>query len=88
MVLTDLLPEVNETAAALQEKGFKACAVTGNVASLADAQQMVEKAIDEYGRLDILVNNAGITRDNLLLPHAGRKTVDKVIAVNLKGLLI
>ncbi|NLW08668.1 MAG: 3-oxoacyl-[acyl-carrier-protein] reductase [Firmicutes bacterium] len=84
VVLTDLLPEVNETAAALQEKGYKACAVTGNVASLADAQQMVEKAIDEYGRLDILVNNAGITRDNLLL-RMQEEDWDKVIAVNLKG---
>src|SRR5690554_5781187 len=84
VVLTDLLPEVHETAVALQEKGFKVFAVTGNVASLTDAQQMVDKAVDEYGRLDILVNNAGITRDNLLL-RMPEEDWDQVIAVNLKG---
>jgi 3-oxoacyl-[acyl-carrier protein] reductase len=84
VVLTDLLPEVHETTAALQEKGYKVSAVTGNVASLADAQQMVDKAVEEYGRLDILVNNAGITRDNLLL-RMPEEDWDQVIAVNLKG---
>jgi 3-oxoacyl-[acyl-carrier protein] reductase len=84
VVLTDLLPEVHETTAALQEKGYKVSAVTGNVASLADAQQMVDKAVEEYGRLDILVNNAGITRDNLLL-RMSEEDWDQVIAVNLKG---
>lgn len=84
VVLADLLPEVNETAAVLRKKGYKACAVTGNVGCLEDAQRMVEKTIEEYGRLDILVNNAGITRDNLLL-RMSEEDWDRVIAVNLKG---
>ncbi|MET9323419.1 glucose 1-dehydrogenase [Streptomyces sp. NPDC003038] len=36
--------------------------VRGDVSDPADAQRVVQSAVDAYGRLDILVNNAGATR--------------------------
>src|SRR3954469_7850630 len=33
--------------------------VEGDVASAATARQMIQAAVDRFGRLDILVNNAG-----------------------------
>lgn len=85
VVLADLIPEVEQTAAELREQGYKAFAVTGDVADMEDAQRMIRETIEKCGKLDILVNNAGITRDNLLL-RMPEEDWDKVIAVNLKGI--
>src|SRR5262245_38014412 len=46
---------------------------------------VVEKVIEELGRIDILVNNAGVTRDNLFL-RMSEEDWDQVMATNLKGL--
>ncbi|MFW6139139.1 MAG: 3-oxoacyl-[acyl-carrier-protein] reductase [Spirochaetota bacterium] len=55
-----------------------------DVSDYNDAEQMIKKAIDNFGRIDILVNNAGITRDNLLI-RMSEEDFDKVISINLKG---
>lgn len=46
--------------AAITAAGGKAVAVAGDVSKAADAQGIVNTAVETYGRLDILVNNSGI----------------------------
>lgn len=46
--------------AAITAAGGKAVAVGGDVSKAADAQGIVNTAVETYGRLDILVNNSGI----------------------------
>lgn len=55
-----------------------------DVSGLKDCEEVVKKAVDNFGRIDILVNNAGITRDNLLI-RMTEEEFDRVIAINLKG---
>jgi len=64
--------------------GKDAIAVQANVAEMADAENLIKKAAEKFGRVDILVNNAGITRDNLLM-RMKEDEWDAVITVNLKG---
>lgn len=64
--------------------GRRAVAVRANVANPADAEAIVQKALDEFGKVDILVNNAGITRDALILKMS-EEDWDLVIDTNLKG---
>jgi NAD(P)-dependent dehydrogenase (short-subunit alcohol dehydrogenase family) len=47
----------------IRTRGGVAIADYGNVTNEVDAEAMIERAIDEWGRFDILVNNAGIVRD-------------------------
>lgn len=68
----------------IKAAGGKALAVVGNVTVAADAEKMIEVAMNEYGRVDILVNNAGITRDGIFL-RMKDEDWDAVLTVNLKG---
>ena len=47
----------------IQAAGGKAVANYGSVSNKADAQGMVQAAVDNFGRLDICICNAGILRD-------------------------
>ncbi len=64
--------------------GGYAVAHLGDASSLADAQAMVQLAIDTYGGLDVLINNAGILRDRMLFSMTEDEW-DSVIKVHLKG---
>ncbi len=55
-----------------------------DVSSFDGAKNMVDTAINTFGKLDILVNNAGILRDRMLV-NMTEEEWDSVIAVHLKG---
>jgi len=85
IVVSDInLEKAEETCGELAAMGREAMAVKGNVADGKDAEMMIKKALDQFGRLDILVNNAGITRDQVLL-RMKEEDWDLVLGVNLKG---
>lgn len=48
------------------------------------AQELVDKVIEEFGTIDILINNAGITRDTLLM-RMSEEQWDEVMNTNLKS---
>ncbi len=85
IVVSDIdLDGAKACAKEIEALGQKAIAVKTNVASLADAEELVKQSIDAFGKFDILVNNAGITRDNLIM-RMDEASWDSVIEVNLKG---
>ena len=68
----------------LNEVGVQAKAYQSNAADFTEAQNLVEKILEDFPSIDILINNAGITKDNLLM-RMGEEDFDKVIEVNLKS---
>jgi 3-oxoacyl-[acyl-carrier protein] reductase len=56
-----------ELVSELTGRGAKVFAYQSDAVSTGDAVQVVERVIQECGRLDILVNNAGMTKDSLLM---------------------
>ena len=54
--------DAQETLRVVQAAGRKAVAVAGDISQEAHCQQLVQRAIEEFGRLDILVNNAAFQR--------------------------
>ncbi len=64
--------------------GGEAVANIGSCSSFAQAEELVNQAIDIYGGIDILVNNAGILRDRTIF-NMTEEEWDAVIEVHLKG---
>ncbi len=71
-------------AAELVSAGLQAKAYLSDAADFAQAEQLIQSVLADFGRLDILVNNAGITRDTLML-RMSEQQWDEVITTNLKS---
>jgi 3-oxoacyl-[acyl-carrier protein] reductase len=74
-----------EVVAAIRAAGGEAIAFQADVSDAAQAQALIQAAVDTYGRLDILVNNAGVTRDRLILMMSPDDW-ETVLRVNLDSL--
>ncbi|ASN39344.1 dehydrogenase [Arthrobacter sp. 7749] len=85
VVVNDVDAEVAaEAVRIIGADGGRAVAVVAPVGGSEAARQLVQKAVEAFGRLDILVTNAGILRDKSLLKMTD-EDFDLVINVHLKG---
>jgi NAD(P)-dependent dehydrogenase (short-subunit alcohol dehydrogenase family) len=73
-----------EVVGEIEAAGGVAVANTDDVADWNGAKNMVDQAVEVFGRLDVLVNNAGILRDRMLF-NMSEEEWDSVIRVHLKG---
>lgn len=88
IVVNDVAQQAAEQVAEeVRAAGRDAIISTASVVDTDGVGEMVDQAVERWGRLDILVNNAGITRDNLLL-RMKEEQWDAVLDVNLKGAFI
>jgi NAD(P)-dependent dehydrogenase (short-subunit alcohol dehydrogenase family) len=68
----------------IRAMGGEAVVNGADVADFDAARQLVQTAIDTFGRLDVVVNNAGFLRDRMFL-KISEDEWDAVIRVHLKG---
>jgi len=61
--------------------------LTADVSSEDDVAAYVERTVEAFGRIDGLYNNAGIEGKQDPVEAYGAEMLDKVLAVNLKGVL-
>lgn len=69
----------------LEAFGVKAKGYASDASSFEGSEELINKVVEDFGRIDVLVNNAGITRDNLLM-RMTEADWDLVIKVNLKSI--
>lgn len=75
-----------ETVAEIRDTGGEAVFVRTDVSKTADVRNMVNTAVETYGRLDYAFNNAGIVLDRGRTHEHTVEDWDQTIDINLKGL--
>jgi len=84
VVVTDLSPDVEETAAAIRREGGESIAVQADISDPATGQLLVDTALAEFGELQIVVSNAGIlTRYSFAELTA--EEFDRIMRINAYG---
>lgn len=74
----------DEVVFAARERGVEAFAVRADVANSADAEVLVEAAVERFGRLDLLIANAGVW-EGAPAAKMSDEVWDRVLDINLRG---
>jgi NAD(P)-dependent dehydrogenase (short-subunit alcohol dehydrogenase family) len=76
---------LNETANELRREGGQCAILADDITAPGAAASIVQKTLEQLGRLDILINNAAASSVEALLDVTEREW-DKIFAVNVKAL--
>ena len=77
---------VDSVAAELDERGEgRVVGIAADVGSTEDIDALVDRTIDEFGRIDLLVNNAAVWPEEESLVDADIQQWDNTIAVNVRA---
>jgi len=79
--------EIEETKKEIIALGRKSIAITTDVTKTAEVDNMIEKTIEQFGKIDILINNAGGATPNFALNLIDEE-IQRDIALNLFSTMI
>ncbi|MBI4744887.1 MAG: SDR family NAD(P)-dependent oxidoreductase, partial [Actinobacteria bacterium] len=68
----------------INKNGGAGSVFQADVSDIQQARDLIEFAVQKFGKIDILVNNAGVTSDSLLI-RMKEEEWDKVLSTNLKS---
>jgi glucose 1-dehydrogenase len=74
----------HDTIEEIERAGGRAVSVRADVTNPEDVRTLVQRSVQEFGRLDILVNNAGVEHKMLFL-QIPLEIWNKIIAITLTG---
>jgi len=78
-------PELEKVAEEIRALGRRGVAIPAHVGKKEEVQNLVQKTLQEFGRIDILVNNAGANPVLSTLVDLEETAFEKVLEVNLRG---
>jgi NAD(P)-dependent dehydrogenase (short-subunit alcohol dehydrogenase family) len=85
VAVADILPEVEDTARRIKEKGRTAASAIFDISDPILVHEGMAKITQELGNIDVLVNNAGIVTNIAHLTKMTHEAWEREIAVNLSG---
>ena len=86
MITARRQPQLDEVAAKIREAGGEVLPVVSDISKKGDADAVVAKAVEAYGKVDILVNNAGVLEEGLKpIDRVNDDDLDRILDINTKG---
>lgn len=87
IIVSDInIEAADETVKEFTEQGYTAYAVETDVSKQSDHDDLIERAIDEFGRIDVFVNNAGIVQIQPL-SEVDEAALQSIYGINVFGTL-
>lgn len=77
--------QLETVAAGCRERGGTTIGIPTDVAERSQAENLINKTIDEFGRIDILINNAGISMWSLFEQVEALKIFEQIMQTNFMG---
>ena len=77
-----------KTVSAIKEAGGEALFIDTDVSKAAEVENMVEQAINAYGKLDVLINNAGVLIRTSKMHEVSELEWDLTLNTDLKGVFL
>lgn len=75
-------------AEAIEAVGGRTLVVPTDVNDAPSVERLVERAMEEFGRLDVAVNNAGGSHPPVALADLDPTEFDRIVGVNLRGVFL
>jgi NAD(P)-dependent dehydrogenase (short-subunit alcohol dehydrogenase family) len=75
--------DANETAKYIRDAGQQAVLIAGDISSEAHCKQVIDKAVEAFGRIDILVNNAAFQMSRESLQEVSSDEWDRTFKTNI-----
>ena len=69
----------------LRAKKCQVIAIKADISKPLEAQNLIESALNEFGKIDILVNNAGISTHGLIT-ETSNELWEKIFSINVHGM--
>ena len=75
--------DAQETVRLITDAGRRAVAVAGDIGDEAHCQALVERALQEFGRMDILVNNAAFQTTHETITEHPSEEIERIFRTNI-----
>jgi NAD(P)-dependent dehydrogenase (short-subunit alcohol dehydrogenase family) len=75
--------DAQETVQVVEDAGRKGVAVGGDIQDRSHCQQIVQRAVQEFGRLDILVNNAAFQMEHKSITEIPPEEIERTFHTNI-----
>lgn len=78
--------QLEEVATKIREAGGEVLAIVSDISKREDADNLIKKTLETYGKIDILVNNAGVLEEGLKpIDRVEDADMNRIIDINTKG---